>query len=64
VTKPVDLAQLAAELKAETAGLKAETANLREPEPSEPTTFIGAPDVGIDWAAPRPAAWRAFGEDA
>ncbi|MFE2407095.1 hypothetical protein ACFXDE_01990 [Kitasatospora sp. NPDC059408] len=59
MNEPVDLARLAAELKEETA-------HLREPERSAPTTFIGAPDVGVDWADPetRPAAWRAFGDDA
>ncbi|MEU4296373.1 hypothetical protein [Kitasatospora aureofaciens] len=58
MTEPDDLAQLAAELKAETA-------HLRKPEPSAPTTFLGAPNIGLDWADPttRPAAWRAFGED-
>ncbi|MGA5820847.1 hypothetical protein ACPC54_23640 [Kitasatospora sp. NPDC094028] len=59
MNQPDDLAQLAAELKAETA-------HLREPEPSAPTWPNGAPEIGVDWADPesRPAAWRAFGEDA
>ncbi|MFJ9771205.1 hypothetical protein ACIRVF_08170 [Kitasatospora sp. NPDC101157] len=43
-----------------------DTADPREPEPSAPTSFLGAPHIGLDWFDPtaRPAAWRAFGEDA